>query len=438
MQTTLSKSRQSFTGSLSDCKNPRFIAINHMEVPCTAEQLKKNGKPTAVPFTILRPLSAGFGSAPYKMKDLKRDQDVKPKRDPDAKPLSELTYRKNEAGATQPVMTMYSFQRVGITDKGPRANLSWELSAGNTILLWLDEQRLKEDAGKGDPLLPAGVVTIPPFSVCEISVAPKNEETARKGSCIKIITVRVASYTLYSLQADLAQLCSSVADARTQQITARDEQTPLAKDLVVKDVPFWATVSKATFIDDSEISESVKLVNWGDSLIPQIDIPVDVLMQYTNCPRVDWACALLETAIAASAVSVLVFCNDFWKGTGFKAIPVIDVDVLFAGMQPSQLAGIYDTAFRTEVEGVPHTLQVALSNEAVSVESGAPPACDDLALVSLNAEMQVAHAIEFNLVNTATGEVVPAVWKGYFNASPVKAPVVACASKRKRWAPMDE
>jgi hypothetical protein len=87
---------------------------------------------------------------------------------------------------------------------------------------------------------------------------------------------------------------------------------------------------------------------------------------------------------------------------------------------------------------VPHTLQVALSNEAVSVESGAPPACDDLALVSLNAEMQVAHAIEFNLVNTATGEVVPAVWKGYFNASPVKAPVVACASKRKRWAPMDE
>jgi len=430
LKTTLNKSRLAFTGSLSDGKNPRFIAINHVEVPCSAEQLKKNGKPTAVPFTILRPLSAGFGSAPYTQKQ-------KNTRDPDAKPLSVLSYRKNDSGVAQPVMTMHSFQRVGIADKGPRSDISWKLEAGNTILLWLDEQRLKEDGGKGDPLLPAGVASIPPFSVCEISVAPKNEETARKGSSIKIITVRVATYSLYSLQSDLSHLSTSLADARTQQLTARDEQTPLARDLVVKDVPFWASVSKAAFIDDSEISDSVKLANWGDTLIPQIDIPVDVLMQYTNCPRVDWACALLETAIAASAVSVLVFCNDFWKGTGFKAIPIIDVSVLLAGLQPS--GGIlYDTAFRTDVDGVPHTLQMAIYPDPVSVQSGAPPACDDFALVGLHAELQAAHAIEFHLVNTVTRDTVPAVWRGYFNASPVKAPVAAVCSKRKRWAPMDE
>jgi hypothetical protein len=426
------KTRTAFTGSLNDGKNPRFIAINHTEVPCTADQLKKNGKPTAVAFTILRPLSAGFASAPYKLKDKNRD--------PDAKPLSALSYKKSESGTTKPVMTMHSYQRVGKSDKGPRSEISWTLEAGNTVLLWLDEERLKEDKGKDDPLLPEGVATIPAFSVCEISIGPKSEESSKKGSSTKIITVRVATYTLYSLQADLAHLSQGLADARTLQLTARDEQPAIAKDLVVKDVPFWSAVSKAAFIDDSEITahESVRLVNWGDPLIPQIDIPIDVLMKYTNCPRVDWACALLESAIAASAVSVLVFSNDFWKGTGFKAIPVIDTEVLLADVKTAKSAhpAVYDTLFRTEVEGNPHTLQIVMYPEPISVESGAPPACDDFALVGLHAELQVAHAVDFNLVNTNTRDVVPAVWRGYFNASP--APIAAVCSKRKRWATMDE
>jgi hypothetical protein len=426
------KTRQAFTGSLTDGKNPRFIAVNHKEVPCTADQLKKNGKPTAVPFTILRPLSAGFASAPYKMKDQKRD--------PDAKPLSMLSYTKSDLGVAQPVMTMHSYQRVGISDKGPRSEASWRLAAGNTILLWLDEQRLKEDGGKGDPLLPVGVLTIPPFSICEISVGPKNEETMKKGSSVKIITVRVATYSLYSLQSDLSFLSTSLADARTLQLTERDAQPMLARDLEVKDVPFWANVSKAAFIDDSAITDSVRVVNWGDPLIPQIDIPIDVLMTYTNCIRPDWACALLETAIAASAVKVLVFSSDFWKtqggSSGFRAVPVIDTDVLLAAV--TKPGTVYNTTFRVDVEDVPHMVQIEVSPEPISVQGGAPPACDDFALVGLQSELEAAHVVIFNLVNAQTQSVVPAVWKGYWHASPLKVPVAASLAKRKRAATMME
>ena len=71
------KSRAAFTGALSEKKNPQFLAINHADVPCTVEQLNRGGKATGTRFTILRPLSAGFGSAPFKFKDHKRDTDAK-------------------------------------------------------------------------------------------------------------------------------------------------------------------------------------------------------------------------------------------------------------------------------------------------------------------------------------------------------------------------
>jgi len=44
----------------------------------------------------------------------------------------------------------------------------------------------------------------------------------------------------------------------------------------------------------------------------------------------------------------------------------------------------------------------------------------------------------FNLVNTQTQELVPAVWKGYWNASPPKVQLSAFLTKRKRAATMVE
>jgi hypothetical protein len=51
-----------------------------------------------------------------------------------------------------------------------------------------------------------------------------------------------------------------------------------------------------------------------------------VLLTYTNCTRKDWACALLEMSVAAGALSMLVFTNDFWRD-GPRAVPIIDTEV---------------------------------------------------------------------------------------------------------------
>ena len=395
-------SRQAFTGCLKDAKNPQFIAINHKDVPCVAELLKTNGKPTAVPFTILRPLIAGFSGAPYKT-PTKKDE----KQDPDAKPLSTLVFEKTESGAPKPVMTMYSYKRSGMYDKGLRSEDKWNLEAGSTVLLWLDEVRLKEEAKrrlpaedkapKGDPLLPGDIEIIPAFSVCIISIGPKNEETMKKGSAIKVTNVRIATYSLYSLQGDLDLLSSSLGDARTQQLVARDAQPMLAKDLETKDVPFWATV-------------------------PQVDVPTDVLLKYTNCSRRDWACALLENAIAASAVKILVFTSEFWKtGSGFKAIPVIDAEALLS------------SGFTVEVEGKKHNVTVEMNPDAQSVEGAAGPTCDDFVLAGLRTELEVAHSVVFNMVEVDTGNVIAGVWKGFFNAG-----LNGAAAKRKRVTTMED
>ena len=36
-------------------------------------------------------------------------------------------------------MNMWSFAKSGMYDKGPRSDVCWILTAGNTVNLWLDE-----------------------------------------------------------------------------------------------------------------------------------------------------------------------------------------------------------------------------------------------------------------------------------------------------------
>ena len=75
MSQCYAKSRQMFTGSTKSGKNPKFLAINHDVVPCNIDGLRKNGKPTAIKFTIIRPICDGFAAAPYKNKEPKKDSE---------------------------------------------------------------------------------------------------------------------------------------------------------------------------------------------------------------------------------------------------------------------------------------------------------------------------------------------------------------------------
>lgn len=392
------KSRQSYTGGACEGKNPKFLAVNHDTVS------RDLGGRRAIPhrFTILRCLRPGFASAPYKAKN--------PKRDPDSKPLSVMS-----AGESGLVMHMYSYPKVGMYDKGPRSELTWTLSPGNTIKLWLDEERAKDEK-----LLPPGK-DLEPFSLCEISVQSKTEESVKSGWCIKITSVRLVDFSFHSIVRDLESLSSSLGDARTRELLAQQAQPLLEKELETQSVAWWAPVRKEASLDDSD--GTIRLVNWGEPMA--LELQPETLMRATNCSRVDWACALLEVGLAAGAVSVLVISNDFWKG-GPRAFPVIDAEVFMTA--PREPDG------RTHflVDGA--ALQIELADEPSKVDGERPPACDDFALAGPDAQLEAGHALQFNLVKP-DGSSVPAVWKGYYNAGPSRLDPMPV--KRKRMQTMD-
>jgi hypothetical protein len=177
------KLRPCYIASTEQAKNPKFLAINHTPVSFDKETYRGNKKiPTR--FTIIRPLSAGWGSAPYKQ----HQKGVAVKR------LSEMT-TSSEHGA---VVKMYSFEKMPSNmEKGPRVDeISFEIRTGNTFNFWLDEKRL--DELKRSPTMSHIDKTINEFTLCEIQMAPKNKEGALKGAGCKIIDIKPCSFTLYS------------------------------------------------------------------------------------------------------------------------------------------------------------------------------------------------------------------------------------------------
>ena len=263
MQDFRVKSRPIFSASLEEQKNPKFLAINHSAVSFDKDVYKGNKKiPTR--FTILRPLTVGWGAAPYK-------QNTKAI---GAKRLSELATTPEG-----PVTRMWSFEKsLSNMEKGPRVDdLTWELKAGNTLMFWLDEQRVREVREK------LHMDRIEEFTVCEIQVAPKNNESAAKGSGAKIVEIKPCDFSLYSCLNDLDRFQSSLADARMQELKIQQTYPLIARDLVPEQVVFHTFVHhKAIINDDIPGAEfpMVQIANWGQGEI--VDIPISVLLKYTN------------------------------------------------------------------------------------------------------------------------------------------------------------
>ena len=460
------KTRASFTGSITDGKNARFLAICHDVVPCDPANLRRPGKPMAVAFTIVRPLSAGFTSVPYK-------QGVK--QDGPTKKISELTVVRDEMGFRQPVMHMWSFKKTtNNKEKGARCDtVEWSLEAGSTILLWLREEDMakaaaERAAGKlgkySETIVPENMLQIDAFTLCEISIKSRNEDQARSGKGLAIASVRPAPFTLYSCIGDLAFLSPTLTDAREKQMGMLEKFPAINQELNVKDIPFWTTVRRDAVLDDSD-AETMQLVRLtgpcADPSVPQVDILVETLLKYTNTTRVDWACALLDMAITAGALSLVVFSSEYWTKNGecgFRAIPLVNVEVLLSALVPTaameekiQLrdgplcAAFTNPEHTVTVDGVEYAVQVVFSLESEGVHTGPAPACTDFALTGKDTEIAVGFTIVFNLVPKHVGvyAIIPAVWRGYFNASPtnnsavLKDLVSGSGTKRKRFQPMD-
>lgn len=381
-----------------ESKDPRFLAINHSDVPCTVEQMRKNGKAIPIKFTLLKPLCAGFGAAPYSAAN---------KKDPSARKYSQLVFQ-----GTESLIRMFPYEKAEVVgDKGPLVeSRPFDMRAGNTVTLFVDAKRIKEDVVRDKPCLPPNTTVVPRFSLCDITLAPKNAESADKGSCIKITMVRVVSYTLHSLWPVVTALPRSLQDARKQQLEHAEAFAVIQKDLETRDVPFVLRVSPHAQIDD--LGVEARLVNWGGE--EPIVIPADVLLRYTNSTRQDWAIALLNVAISCDAVHMLVFSSDFWtrEGSIYKGLPLIDTEHLLQCVEPGESV---DTRYSTAVDQQEFRVHLTVDRELTTVQSGPEPPAPDLVLACKETALAQAYPISFALVNDDT--TVSNVWRGFVNAA---------------------
>ena len=335
------KSRPSQIVSAKNEKNATFLAINHSLISFEKETYKGNKKiPTRL--TLIRSLAPGWASAPYKQ----NQKTSRPQR------LSEFV------GGPIPAMKFYSFEKVANnSEKGPRCDeITFELQAGNALNFWLDEKRLGEIK---DTL--NGLVEIPAMTVCEIQVAPKNNEAISKGYGCTIKSIKPRNHTLYSCLQDIETFPSSFVDASTDLLKHQKAQTHLVNDLVTNEPSFFIHVTEKAYLhEDPETPAFVTLVNSG---IDPVDIPLQTLMQYTNSTKKEQACSLLEMAIANGALQLFVIHNDYWKNatnSALRGIPIVNTELLLQSVVPAMIGEqtCFRTPNKTTVEDVNYDIQI--------------------------------------------------------------------------------
>lgn len=152
------KARPFHIANLESPKNPKFLAINHDTISFEPDTYKGNKK---IPrcLTIIRPLAAGWASAPYK---------------PNQKGVSKSKLSEySNSEETGSVIKIYAFEKASSNmEKGPRSdNVTSELQAGDALKFWMDEQRLIAIKRT----IPEGLTHIEPFTLCEIQVTRISE-----------------------------------------------------------------------------------------------------------------------------------------------------------------------------------------------------------------------------------------------------------------------
>ena len=229
----------------------------------------------------------------------------------------------------------------------------------------------------------------------------------------------------------------SIADARAALLKYQQAQPNIANDLVTDEPVFHIFSHHKAYIHD-EIEgqipgqEMITLVNSGSE---PIDIPVSTLLQYTNSTRKDWACSLLELAIANNALQMLVVSNDFWKTamhSSLRGIPLVNTDILLQSIVPS-LVGTqlsFPTPNTTTIDDTTYSINIHIDPEATAVATGAPPLSPDFILTCKDIELERAYRLVFSLSNHE-GDEIPRYWVGFFDASPRRCGHAVGYKKRK-------
>ena len=236
---------------------------------------------------------------------------------------------------------------------------------------------------------------------------------------------------------DVERLPSSLPDARTALLKYQQAQPHIANDLLTDEPAFHIYVQQKAYLHDEPEGqipgqEMITIVNSG---VEPIDIPVATLLQYTNSTRKEWACSLLELAIANNALQLLVIGNEYWKTSthsSLRGIPIINTETLLQSITPALVGSqtVFPTHNQTTIEDTTYSILIHIEPEPTSVATGTPPQAPDFILTGKEVELERAYRIVFNLTNHE-GDEIPRYWVGYFDASPRRSGPAVGYKKRK-------
>mmetsp|Transcript_30041 Transcript_30041/g.71254 ORF Transcript_30041/g.71254 Transcript_30041/m.71254 type:complete len:504 (+) Transcript_30041:888-2399(+) len=450
---------RSFVGnSGAENKNAKLIMMNTSAIPCCAEKCREDEKKsTPVKLTLIHVQAPGFSAAPYAVPF----GGGKGKVGDNPKPLTALETVDKSVKANG--LRMWPFKKESMPgNRGPRYDdRSFLLESGDTFILFVSKMDFTKHSQYGgdnpNSLFPKDVQEIPPFSLLEVHVMSKpgdptmnrENELMPRMSCVRFCMVRLGANSLYSYVDSLAAFPRTLEDSRRAALAKKETFEVISKDIEAQDIAFYIpSVERAATVCEHALESDSLLSVAGWSLEPMdaavtLDIPVDVLLKYTNASSLQWATTFLELAINMGCVSFLAFNSDYFRRSAtlsnLRVVPLVDTRRLFSCVQlrAPGLTGIPEgdaTVFRFETgclhrgedgRDLPITLSIALEQRHVALEGTDLPT-RDLILCSKGFHVPKAHSFVFGL---GSGCEHAAVLRGYLR---VDASASAGTSSLKR------
>lgn len=355
--------------------------------------------------TVVAIPKEGWCYAPYK----KPKKGAKSVRDPDARPLFEVSDIADRNGQRAiAALQVYSFNREGKTDKGPRNDgQTAELRVGMTIRFKVQTFMYEKKGGRDDSrddVFPPDQDVIPAFSLVEVMVLPGTSESADKSFGLSIAKIRPLSHSLYSyLTPTGLPLLPSTFDAAMElakQVAERGES--IQAMIETQCVSFFAAVEPNAHL--TPIGPLMFRLSAGESpaleSVHEVDVREEDLLRFTNAgDNVGYAVFLCDMAASAGALSVLVIRDPYFQKEDssfgeYRALPLINTEKLLRFVKTEFLPGSdddvqYQLPFPIETLKAPY----AVVNTAPVLTVGGAPTCPDFVLHSEEVQSSKAYPI---------------------------------------------
>jgi hypothetical protein len=349
----------------------RVLAVVHAPVPCKEELC--GTKSSAVPCTILLPMSPGFSSAPFTQP--KKGQAAAPPKD--GEPILPLFAMDNST--SPPEIDVWSYISKGMNrgirqgparDEGSDPNAPslpmYKLATGTTFVMFVNALTFQSAAATS--VLPDDRDWIPAMSIVELLITPRHSESCLNGRGINVKSMRVSTIEMdavFQNGIDAIGMSFNAIDASRIANERRERYPAILKDVEVDKVSFVVRGSSLTqaYMGDLPSTENMAIDSVGGAgvgdtetavVVPEfvkicignghpsfpngtyLDVAIECLQKQTNTRSDTHACAMLDIAFAMGAVDLFCITDDRFasrgNGSPYRVVPVINTKIMFASL----------------------------------------------------------------------------------------------------------